>query len=109
MTIYEGTTGMQALDFLTRRLWRDQGNGLRQLKARVQAELSSAIDLRPQEAKVARERLDAFDEFSQRMMSLQAEPERALYLAHDYFLAGWEAVSAWMDLRLCRVGGNLQR
>ena len=109
MTIYEGTTGMQGLDFLTRRLWGDQGNGLRQLKARVQNDLSSDADLHPEEAKVAQKRLEAFDEFSRRMMSLQAEPEIALYLAHDYFLSGWEAVSAWMDLRLCRIKDRLRQ
>jgi len=108
MTIYEGTTGIQALDFLIRRLWRDNGAGLKELMARMGAELSAA-DAQLREARAAQEKLDAFEAFSQRMMPLQSEPEKAYFLAHDYFLAGWETVFAWMALRLCRGRDNRQR
>ena len=108
MTIYEGTTGIQALDFLTRRLWRDNGAGLKELKTRMGAELSAA-DVQVREARAAHEKLDAFEAFSQRMMPLQSEPEKAYFHAHDYFLAGWETVFAWMELRLCRGRDIRQR
>ena len=38
------------------------------------------------------------------MMALQADPETALYQANDYMSAAWQAVSAWMALRLELVG-----
>src|SRR5690606_31797313 len=35
LTIYEGTTGIQALDLLHRRLWRDEGRGLSEFLRRA--------------------------------------------------------------------------
>lgn len=100
MTIYEGTTGMQALDFLTRRLWRDEGGGLRIFQKRARQEIEALDLLHPDKARDALRVLDDFDAFSTRLMALQADPDTALYQASNYLHAAWDAVSAWMALRL---------
>lgn len=99
MTIYEGTTGMQALDFLVRRLWRDEGRGLDIFLARARAELDALSLGRPDQAAAARRDIDAFHAMSDRMMDLEADPEAGLYQADEYFRTGWRAVSAWMATR----------
>ncbi|MFN7009134.1 MAG: acyl-CoA dehydrogenase family protein [Allorhizobium sp.] len=100
MTIYEGTTGMQALDFLTRRLWREQGRGLDVFTRRVRHELAEAGDRHPTEAAAALRSLKVFEDFSMRMVALQSDPDTALYEANAYMTAAWEAISAWMTFRL---------
>ena len=42
-TVYEGASGMQALDLLHRRLWRDQGEGLAAFMDLAQAEGGAAL------------------------------------------------------------------
>ncbi|MBW8322593.1 MAG: hypothetical protein K0M47_25600, partial [Rhizobium sp.] len=104
MTIYEGTTGMQALDFLTRRLWREDGRGLRAFLGRARREIDGLAVRHPTRAAETLGILDHFDDVSTGMMALQADPETALYQANDYMIAAWGAVSAWMALRLELVG-----
>ena len=100
MTIYEGTTGMQAIDFLTRRLWRDEGRGLQVFEKRARAEIEGLAGEHPDKAAEALRALRDFMEFSARMAALRDDPERGLYLADSYMRAGWQAVSAWMAMRL---------
>ena len=100
MTIYEGTTGMQALDFLTRRLWRDEGRGCRAFLKRARGELAALREHHPQEVRDALAVLDEFQASAEVMMSLRERPDEAFYRANDYFDAGWAALSAWLTLRL---------
>ncbi|MFA7416686.1 MAG: acyl-CoA dehydrogenase family protein [Rhizobium sp.] len=104
MTIYEGTTGMQALDFLTRRLWREEGRGLHVFQKRARQEIKGLAGQHPAKVADALRILDDFNDFSARMMVLKADPDSGLYLANDYMKAAWAAVSAWMALRLELVG-----
>lgn len=107
MTIYEGTTGMQALDFLTRRLWREEGRGLRLFQARARQEIGDLAARHPDKAEEALRTLDTFDAFSTRLMALQSDPDTALYQAHAYMTAAWAAVTAWMTLRLQQHASGL--
>jgi len=104
MTIYEGTTGMQALDFLTRRLWRERGRGLRVFLKHARQEIRGLAGQHPAKVADALRILDDFNDLSARMMVLQADPDTALYQANDYMNAAWRAVSAWMALRLDLIG-----
>ncbi len=92
MTIYEGTTGMQAIDFLTRRLWRDEGEGLKLFLDRARTEAGDSA--------VAAGILEDFEILSAHMCGMQATPEAALYRADAYMRAGWVAVSAWLAHRI---------
>lgn len=100
MTIYEGTTGMQALDFLTRRLWRDEGRAVRLFCNRVSADLARRASTDGKRVEDADQALREFKEFSDRMLALRSDPNRALYAANDYLQAGWSAVTSWMMARL---------
>jgi alkylation response protein AidB-like acyl-CoA dehydrogenase len=107
MTIYEGTTGMQALDFLTRRLWREDGRGLRLFQARARQEIGDLAAQYPDKAEEALRTLDTIDAFSARLTALQSDPDTALYQANAYMTAAWAAVTAWMMLRLQQPASGL--
>lgn len=100
MTIYEGTTGIQAIDFLTRRLWRDQGRGLAVFKRLMREGIAAASADRPAEAAEAEAALASFLAMAAELSALQGDPEAALYRAEDYMRCAWAAVTAWMALRL---------
>lgn len=98
MSIYEGTTGMQALDFLTRRLWRDAGRGLAAFEALARRDIAASMP--SQDAQTAQAVLEAFLAESDGMKRLESEPETAFYRADAYMRSAWSAVSAWLSLRL---------
>lgn len=100
MTIYEGTTGMQALDFLTRRLWRDEGRGLALFLQKARDEIDAYSAEHPQASDTVLAILDGFELLSDRMSAMQSDPDAALYRADSYMRAAWAAVSAWMALRM---------
>lgn len=100
MSIYEGTTGMQALDFLTRRLWRDEGRGLAVFLQKARDEIDAYTAEHPEASQSVLAVLDGFEVLSGRMVAMQADPDAALYRADAYMRAAWTAVSAWMALRL---------
>ncbi|WP_064682284.1 acyl-CoA dehydrogenase family protein [Rhizobium bangladeshense] len=104
MTIYEGTTGMQAIDLLTRRLWGEAGRGLQLFLDRARSEVSTSGS---KEAETARAVLTAFEEQSARMMALQSEAETGLYQANAYLHAAWEAFVAWMAVRVAAAENRL--
>jgi len=100
MALYEGTTGMQALDFLTRRLWRDAGRGLAVFLARARDELAAGAGARPEQAARVADLLDSLAVLAQAMTALQSQPDAALYRADSFMRAAWAAVSAWMAFRI---------
>jgi alkylation response protein AidB-like acyl-CoA dehydrogenase len=100
MTIYEGTTGMQAIDFLARRLWRDEGRGMAMFLQIARDEVDAFGAEHPGESKTVLAMLDAFETLSATMTSMQNDSNAALYRADSYMRAAWSAVSAWMALRI---------
>ncbi|MBD0415363.1 acyl-CoA dehydrogenase family protein [Oryzicola mucosus] len=100
MSIYEGTTGMQALDLLTRRLWRDGGRGLDSFLKRARQDLADLVTLAPQDTETAGRVLDDFERLSGQMMAMQTTPDQALYLADAYLSAAWNALFVWMTARV---------
>ena len=86
LAIYEGTTGMQAQDFLHRRLIRDGGSGLAALLVAARRE---GADPRV---------TDGIERLAARLAKASADRRDA---AADAFLrAGWVLVTAWMIGRL---------
>ncbi|MCC2613095.1 acyl-CoA dehydrogenase family protein [Neorhizobium petrolearium] len=100
MAIYEGTTGMQALDFLTRRLWRDEGRGSALFLEKARDEIDAYMSEHPAASDAVLRILDGFEALSGRMTAMQGDPDAALYRADAYMRAAWTAVSAWMALRI---------
>lgn len=96
LTIYEGTTGMQAQDFLFRRLIRDRGAGLKAFVDRFRAERQDAA---PSEFHPIAGSLEArFRRLSAHLATL--EPELLRGLTDVYLRAGWSFVSSILCLRL---------
>ncbi|MFC7704414.1 acyl-CoA dehydrogenase family protein [Plastorhodobacter daqingensis] len=94
IAIYEGTTGMQAQDFLLRRLLRDRGAALAAFRARALPEIARAD---PAARSTAETVIARFIALSERLLADDAGAERA---ADGYLRAGWHAVCAWMACRL---------
>jgi hypothetical protein len=93
MTIYEGTTGMQAQDFVLRRLLRDEGRGLAAYAARLRGELGGATGG------------DAVLGLLARFETLAAglrnrTPDDLLAAADGVLRAGWVVVSAALAQRI---------
>ena len=100
MALYEGTTGMQALDFLTRRLWRDEGRGLAVFLAHARSELATGAGARPEQAGKVVALLDDLATLAQAMTAMQSQPDAALYRADSFMRAAWAAISGWMAFRI---------
>jgi len=97
-SIYEGTSGMQALDLLHRRLWRDEGRGLRRFLALAWADEARARDTQPEVAASAADVFALLEECATRLRPDQAafaEAGASAFLQ----LAGLAATS-WIALRL---------
>ena len=101
MSIYEGTTGMQAIDLLTRRLWRDRGRGFEVMLERAAGELDVAGEGL---ATVGKEAIVVTDTLIARMRRLESDRETGLYHADSFMRAIWAFVSIWMLARLVSCG-----
>lgn len=86
--IYEGTTGMQAQDFLLRQAL--SAGGLEVFLARARAECAASPD-----------RLELLDRFAAFGATLRAAPRPGQLAAADPAMrAGWIAVQAWLSMRI---------
>ncbi len=105
LAIYEGTTGMQARDFLFRRLWKEDRRGLNLfLEAAASEQDAPGID---SEVSQAMSRLlKQFEELSDFMLGLRDRPQGADYAAEPYLRAAWCAVSGAIVLRMCRLSAR---
>ena len=93
LSIFEGTTGMQALDFLERRLVRDR-RGFTAFLARARRECG------PNEI------LDRFEQLGERLAGC-AETEARLACADAWLRAGWIATIVWLSPRLAAIDPHL--
>jgi hypothetical protein len=92
-TIYEGATGMQALDLVHRRLWRDDGKGLSAFLDLARAEASGAA------LAYALERLE---DAAARLNALQATPREAEAGAVAFLQLAALAATGWVADGLSR-------
>ena len=96
--IFEGTSGIQALDMLHRRLWREEGKGLAAFRYLAEPDV---IDV--PEAAAAIERLDAV---SALLDSWKARPRQAEAGAVNYLNLCALAAGGWVAARLLKVQGS---
>jgi alkylation response protein AidB-like acyl-CoA dehydrogenase len=95
LTIYEGTTGMQAQDFLLRRLIRDEGRGLAAYAARLLTGLAAAPSPEADSVAALLSRLEDL------ALSVRDRSGEDLLVAADgFFRAGWAVVSAAIAHRI---------
>ncbi|MFK7853612.1 MAG: acyl-CoA dehydrogenase family protein [Granulosicoccus sp.] len=101
ITIYEGTTGIQAQDFLHRRVLRDKGKTLDLFLSQARAELSSCSDASVKRA--VQLLLDRFAALSECFIKGSSGVSSANLSADGYMRAGWVAVSSLMVCRMLDV------
>jgi alkylation response protein AidB-like acyl-CoA dehydrogenase len=97
MSIAEGSTGIQALDLLHRRLWRDKGRTLGDFVATVSVELQSA------DAECAQPVLSVLQRLQRvggRFLEMQQDPRNAEAGAVGFLQLSLLAVTGWIAVRL---------
>jgi alkylation response protein AidB-like acyl-CoA dehydrogenase len=94
-TLYEGTSGMQALDLVHRRLWRDEGRGLKAFLDLARADL----DDRPEAAALAFA-LDCLEDAAETLGGYRGEPREGEAGAYAFLQLAGLAATGWIALRL---------
>lgn len=100
--IFEGTTGMQALDLLHRRLWRDGGSGLYLFLDHARADSDDGSEA----ASRLITALDALEQLGARLLALKGQPREAEAGAFHYLNACSLAAGGWIAVRIARYAGN---
>lgn len=102
-TIYEGTTGMQALDLLHRRLWRDGGRGLAVFLETARADLPGCP---PAEAEIAEGCFALLEDAARRLDEMKAYRVAAEFGATAFLHLAALAAMGWIAVRLSRFAGD---
>ncbi|MDB5867712.1 MAG: hypothetical protein JWP96_44 [Polaromonas sp.] len=100
-TIYEGTTGIQGLDLLHRRLWRDGGVGMKIFLARAHADLAASTAA---EAHHAKRCFELLEDAANRLQALHSTPREAESGATAFLQLAALAALGWIALRLAGQG-----
>jgi alkylation response protein AidB-like acyl-CoA dehydrogenase len=98
-TIYEGTTGIQALDLVGRKVGRDGGAAMNTLIADMQAELEN---LPTSDANVAASRtaaLEAVAALKDATAAILKDPEAALAVCVPYLMLGGVVIGGWLTAK----------
>jgi len=97
-TIYEGASGMQALDLVHRRLWRDDGRGLKAFLGIARADLDDG----PEAAALAFV-LDCLEDAAEILNGYQGEPREAEAGSYAFLQLAGLAATGWIALRLSKM------
>ncbi|MDP1632702.1 MAG: acyl-CoA dehydrogenase family protein [Caulobacter sp.] len=100
-TIYEGTTGMQSIDLLHRRLWRSEGEGLAVFLRMARADMTAAADDVRLPAAACLDRLEAA---ARDLTARQASPREAEAGATAFLHLAGLAATGWIAARLTTLG-----
>jgi alkylation response protein AidB-like acyl-CoA dehydrogenase len=95
-TIYEGTTGMQAIDLLHRRLWRG-GEGLSVFLAQARADLTGVEE---DDRRAAGACFDLLEDSARRLKAMQVAPVDGEAGATAFLHLAGLAATGWIALRL---------
>lgn len=97
MSIAEGSTGIQALDLLHRRLLRDEGQTLRDFITTVSAELEAG---NPQAATTVKRVLNRLEYVGTRLLAVRGRPREAEAGAVGFLQLALLATTGWIAARL---------
>jgi alkylation response protein AidB-like acyl-CoA dehydrogenase len=100
MSIAEGSSGIQALDLLHRRVWRDDLSGLRSFLAIARREIAGADTSLSTPAVVA---LDQLERCASRLSALKQTPREAEAGATAFLRLGMLAATGWIAVRLAQL------
>ena len=108
--IHEGTTGVQGMDLLGRKVWMANGKGLQLLARRILADVERTTDDRcqpfAQALKAMLPRVEAATTAAGKLMAEQG-PRMALSNANAYLQLMGHTVAAWMWLRQANAAAAL--
>jgi 3-(methylthio)propanoyl-CoA dehydrogenase len=97
-TLYEGTSGMQALDLVHRRLWRDEGRGLKAFLELARADLDEEA-----EAAALAFVLDCLEDAGEILQGYKGEPREGEAGAYAFLELAGLAATGWIALRLSKL------
>ena len=99
LPIYEGTNGIQALDFIGRKCLRDGGEGLLALLAEMSL-TASVSSLSPQIQGLLSSLEMAITQCREALDSVLANPQQSPYTAYAYMMIFGNSVSFWLMVKL---------
>jgi alkylation response protein AidB-like acyl-CoA dehydrogenase len=95
LPIYEGTNGIQALDFIGRKCLRDHGEGIRQLLA----DMSQTIDINTNQTEPSKLLLAGLqvtlDQCQSALDHVLAHPQKATFVAYQFMMLFGNSVAYW--------------
>jgi len=106
LSIFEGTTGIQALDLLHRRLWGEEAAGLHAFLGLMKQEAETVRGADAASADLALSIGERFESLAGRYAKMQERRVAAEAGADPFMRAAWAAARAWMALRLICMGGE---
>jgi alkylation response protein AidB-like acyl-CoA dehydrogenase len=95
LTLYEGASGIQALDLLHRRLWRDEGRGLKAFLELSRADLDDSA-----EAAALAFVLDCLEDAGEILGGYRGEPREGEAGSYAFLQLAGLAATAWIAKRL---------
>ncbi|MGB2359608.1 MAG: acyl-CoA dehydrogenase family protein [Porticoccaceae bacterium] len=100
LPIYEGTNGIQALDFIGRKCLRDGGEGVNELLAEMAATVSASKTDSLQVAKLIKSLEMALEQCRQALAYVLSHAEQTPAVAYNYMMLFGNSVSFWLLTKL---------
>lgn len=100
LPIYEGTNGIQALDFIGRKCLRDGGEGVNELMAEMAATVSASKTDSLQVAELIKSLEIALEQCRQALAYVLGHAEQSPAVAYNYMMLFGNSVSFWLLTKL---------
>jgi len=100
LPIYEGTNGIQALDFVGRKCLRDGGDGLRALLREMSGTAESSGGESIQLRRVLEALRNTVAQCRDALAHVLAHPEKSQYLAYNFMMLFGNSISYWLMVKL---------
>lgn len=100
LPIYEGTNGIQALDFIGRKCLRDGGEGVNELLAEMAATVSASKTDSLQVAELIKSLEMALEQCRQALAYVLGHAEQSPAVAYNYMMLFGNSVSFWLLTKL---------
>jgi alkylation response protein AidB-like acyl-CoA dehydrogenase len=100
LPIYEGTNGIQALDFIGRKCLRDGGEGVNELLAEMAATVSASKTDSLQVAELIKSLEIALEQCRQALAYVLGHAEQSPAVAYNYMMLFGNSVSFWLLTKL---------
>ena len=100
LPIYEGTNGIQALDFIGRKCLRDGGEGLQDLLADMRLTVSSSFSESPRINTLLTRLNETIADCENALSVVLDDPSNAQYMAYNFMMLFGNSVCYWLLVRL---------